>query len=587
MLNRYYRDELNFLRQEGREFAQAYPHLSRFLSEPGDDPDVERLLEGFAFLTGRMREKVEDEFPELTHSLISMLWPNYLRPVPSTTIVRFDPRWHALGAGHLLPRGTALRSRPVQGTPCRFRTSHDVTLYPLEVAGVETARSRSRSQVTLQFAVHGEQTLADLRADPLRFHLGGDGYTARTLYLWLQHYLEGVDLDVAGERRGLPADAISPVGFERDQSLLPYPRNSFQGYRILQEYLCVPDAFRFLDLRGLAAALPDEAASEFRLVFRFSRTLPRDARVGVENFQLHCTPAVNLFEQDADPIDLTGERAEYPILPSSRNPAHYEVYSVDAVEGWLTTGSGRFRGEPRRYVPFESFQHQLERDRGGDARYYRLRVRESVRNDGFSHDIAFVREDEVYRLEHHETVSLRLTCTNRQLPESLGVGDITDFADDTPSLVTARNITRPTPALRPQLDGGLLWTLISNLALNYLSLLHTDALRSVLRAYDFRALVDRQAERASQQRLAGIRAIDTVPVDRLHQGLPVRGMRSVVTLDEAAFGDEGGLYQFGCVLARFLALYASINAFHELQVVNLKNQECYTWKWQPGQQPLM
>ncbi len=96
MLNRYYRDELNFLKRQGREFAEGNPGLSRFLSERSTDPDVERLLEGFAFLTGRMREKVEDEFPELTHSLISMLWPNYLRPVPSMTVVQFTPTWHAL-----------------------------------------------------------------------------------------------------------------------------------------------------------------------------------------------------------------------------------------------------------------------------------------------------------------------------------------------------------------------------------------------------------------------------------------------------------------------------------------------------------
>ncbi|RLK51712.1 type VI secretion system protein ImpG [Alkalispirillum mobile] len=587
MLNRYFRDELNYLRQEGREFAQAYPQLSQFLSERGDDPDVERLLEGFAFLTGRMREKVEDEFPELTHSLIALLWPHYLRPVPSMAIVRFDPRWHALRSGHRLARGTLLTSAPVQGVPCRFRTSRDVTLYPLAVAGVDTARTRRRSRVTLSLRVHSDQPLAELQPDPLRLFLGGDGYTARTLYLWLQHYLEGIDLVVSGHRSFLPADSITAVGFQRDEAVLPYPRNSFQGYRILQEYLCLPDAFRFLDLRGLSDALPHWPAERFELTFRFARTLPVEARVQAEHFQLHCAPAVNLFEQDADPIDLTGERAEYRIVPGGRNPDHCEIYSVDSVAGWVTTGNGRFRGKPRRYAPFESFQHQLERDRGGEGCYYRVRLRESLRNDGFDHDIAFVRDNEVQRPGDQETVSLRLTCTNRRLPEALAVGDISDFADDTPALVEVHNVTRPTPTLRPQLGGELLWTLISNLALNYLSLLHTDALRSVLRAYDFRALVDRQAERASQQRLAGIRGIETSAIDRLHRGVPVRGMRSVVTLDEAALGDEGGLYQFGCVLARFFALYASINAFHELQVVNLKNQERYTWKWQPGQQPLM
>lgn len=50
-------------------------------AEKDADPDIERLLEGVAFLTGNLRQKIEDEFPELTHGLIKMLWPNYLRPL--------------------------------------------------------------------------------------------------------------------------------------------------------------------------------------------------------------------------------------------------------------------------------------------------------------------------------------------------------------------------------------------------------------------------------------------------------------------------------------------------------------------------
>jgi len=159
--------------------------------------------------------------------------------------------------------------------------------------------------------------------------------------------------------------------------------------------------------------------------------------------------------------------------------------------------------------------------------------------------------------------------------------------ETTPAFASFSNITRPTHTLRPTLDGSLLWTLISNLSLNYLSLLDVDALRTVLRVYDFRALVDRQAERVSQKRLAGILDIETTPVDRMVRGLPVRGIRSVMRLDQQSFASEGDLYLFGTVLSQFFALYASINAFHQLEVVNTDNQERYTWTLQQGQQPLM
>jgi len=587
-LNRFYRDELNFLRLQGREFAEAHPQLTRFLSDESMDPDVERLLEGFAFMTGRLREKVEDEFPELTHSLLAMLWPNYLRPIPSATIVRFDPHLHAISERQTLPRGTRLDSRPVQdGIACHFRTCHEMAVDPLMVNDVHARHSREVSELTLSLDVHSDQSPQAIGLDSLRLHLGGERYTAQTLYLWLNHYLERVTVEADGQARTLPTDCLTPVGFDPADSLLPYPRNAFDGYRILQEYLCFPEAFHFMDLGGLQRVLPDHPVERITLKFLFGRTLPPDAAVDRESVQLHCTPAVNLFTHEADPIDLNGRQTEYRVRPSTRQPRCFEVFSVDSVEGWLDEGQGRLRGAPRPYTPFESFEHQIERERERTALYYRVRVRESLRDDGFDHAISFVRGDESECLHRNETISLTLTCTNRELPQQLAVGDLCVPTSSTPSFVAFRNITRPTPTLRPSLDGSLLWTLISNLSLNYQSLLSLDALKSVLRVYDFRALVDRQAERVSQQRMAGIVDIETEPTDRLYRGLPVRGIRSKLTLDPRCFGSEGDLYLFGTVLSRFFGLYASINSFHLLDVVNQQNQEQYTWTCQAGQQPLV
>ncbi len=149
------------------------------------------------------------------------------------------------------------------------------------------------------------------------------------------------------------------------------------------------------------------------------------------------------------------------------------------------------------------------------------------------------------------------------------------------------NITVPSQPLRPILDGSLLWTLISNLSLNYLSLLSKDALSSVLRAYDFRALYDRQAERIAKRRLQAIVKVESRPIDKLVQGLPVRGLCSSLYIDQDGFGSEGELFLFGTVLNHFFALYASINSFHQLELINVTNKEKYTWDSQVGMQPLI
>lgn len=586
--DKYFREELAFLKEQGKQFTEIHPQLSRFLHGRTTDPDVERLLEGFAFLTARLREKVEDEFPELTHSIINMLWPNYLRPVPSMSIVAFTPD-KSVSDKHQIDRGTELDSKAVFGTKCRFKTCRDVNIYPIKCDDVTSHHTREASVIDITLSVLGENSIADTHLDDLRFYLGGDKYSSQMLYLWLNHYLDRVWVEIDGTPFSLPQHSVKTVGFDSEQALLPYPDNVYEGYRVLQEYLSFPEAFHFFDITRLAGALPKSAVREFKLKISFTKTLPTDVRVRRDNFQLYCTPVINLFDHDADPIDLTGRRSEYRIVPSSRYPSHYEVFSVDGVFGWQdkTQSSGRIRGEKRVYSAFESFQHEVERARNREALYYRTRVKNSIRGDGFDNFIAFVRGDETQSMQVDEAVSLQLTCTNRLLPLELGVGDICEPTDSSPPFATFQNITVPSQSLRPVLDGSLLWMLISNLSLNYLSLLSKDALSSVLRAYDFRALVDRQAERVARLRLEGIQKIESQPIDKILRGLPVRGLQSTIYIDQNCFGSEGELYLFGTVLSHFFALYASINSFHELVVINISNQETYSWGTQAGMQPLI
>ncbi|MGD8172760.1 type VI secretion system baseplate subunit TssF [Vibrio sp. TRT 21S02] len=586
--DKYFREELAFLKEQGKEFTEIHPQLSRFLHGNTTDPDVERLLEGFAFLTARLREKVEDEFPELTHSIINMLWPNYLRPVPSMSVVAFSPD-KSVSEKQIIARETQLDSKAIFGTKCHFRTCRNVEIFPLTTSEVHAHHTREATTIKIHLKMTGEQSVGEALLDKLRFYLGGDKYSSQMLYLWLNHYLSKVSVDVNGTEFALPKSAFSIVGFDSNEALLPYPTNVYEGYRILQEYLSFPEAFHFFDIKDIDKALPKSVHGEFTLQLNFSKTLPADVRVQTENFQLYCTPVINLFEHDADPVDLNGRKTEYRIIPSSRYPAHYEVFSVDSVAGWQdnTQTGQRIRGKKRVYSSFESFQHEVERVRDRKALYYRTRVKDSIRGDGFDSFISFIRGDETLSVDVDEAVSIKLTCTNRLLPLELGVGDICEPTDTSPPFATFRNITEPSQSLRPILDGSLLWVLISNLSLNYLSLLSKDALNCVLRAYDFRALVDRQAERVARKRLDSIVKIESQPIDKILRGLPVRGLQSTLYIDQAGFGSEGDLYLFGTVLSHFFTLYASINSFHELVVINTSNQEKYTWGTQTGMQPLI
>ncbi|MFM5169432.1 type VI secretion system baseplate subunit TssF [Aeromonas veronii] len=586
-LEHYFRDELAFLRLQGREFADSYPELTRFLSEQNTDPDVERLLEGFAFLTGNLRAKIEDEFPELTHGLLNMLWPNYLRPVPSMTIMQFSVIPGAIAQPALVRQGCQLDSLPIDDVTCHFQTCHDAWIYPAEMRQITAQSGNDLSTISLDIALHAPLPLSELQLDKLRFFLGGDSYTAYELYFWLSNQLSHIELEIDGKRFRQEAKALKSVGFERDDALLPYPNNVYSGYRILQEYFCFPESFLFFELSGGEWPKQPLPVSEFKIHFCFDRPLPAELKIRPDSFMLNCVPAINLFQHDSEPVNLNGRQAEYPLKASYRYADSFEIFSVDQVEGWVEGNMGRSRGTPRIYQPFESFQHQIERAKQRLALYYRVRVRESVSGDGFEHSLSFVRGDETTTVDLDESISVTLTCTNRSRAARLKVGSICVPTGSSPSFATFRNLIRPTRPLRPALDGSLHWTLISNLSLNYVSLLRRDALVQVLRTYDFPALHDKQAEQASRKRLAGIEEIETKPVDRLVRGMPVRGLKSVLSIRQSAFGSEGELYLFSTVLAHFFSLYASVNAFHLLEVVNLDNKERYQWPVQIGQHSLM
>lgn len=602
---KYFRDELDYLRQLGRDAAVERPHLAAFLSEQGSDPDVERLLEGFAFLTGNLREKIDDQFPELTHGLLNMLWPNYLRPVPSMTIIEYTPYNNIITEATLVKRGGQVISVPIAqenehssfrsnnihtGPQCIFTLCRDIWLFPMSIRDISVNNSNEQGILAIHFGAKAGLNLQDLQLGKLRFYLGEDHYTNTQLYLWIHHYFERAEWVVNGVTLPMPDFSFNPVGFEREDALLPYPKNAYIGYRILQEYFCFPEGFLFFDVTGVADFPPHLNASEFTLNLYFSKALPPEIKVRSTTLRLNCTPAVNLFQHDSEAIELDGKQTEYPLFASYHHPERYDIFSVDRVDSWLSDKEavkGRSRGYTRVYPAFESFHHQIENTQDRSTLYYRLRVKNSLFRKGFEHYISFVRSDESKLILAEENVSVGLTCTNRELPLLLRVGDINQPTRESPSFATFRNITRPSVPLYPVLDGSLHWSLISNMSLNYMSLLDKDALKQILHTYDFPSMHNRQSARASQKRLDAIQRIETQPIDRLFRGLPVRGLQTTLWLEQTAFSSEGDLYLFGTVLARFFSLYANVNAFHLLKIINLDNQECYEWPVQMGQHALM
>ncbi|MEX3774643.1 type VI secretion system baseplate subunit TssF [Pseudomonas sp. MYb118] len=592
--NHYYQSELTALRQLGRRFAERSPALAPFLGQAGRDPDVERLLEGFAFLTGRLRQKLDDELPELSHSLMQLLWPNYMRPLPAFSILQFEPLQRT-GSALRVERDTPVESLPVDGVSCCFRTCYPVELLPLNLAGLNYSVTGEGSLLSMRLEMSVEGHLGEMELKRLRLHFAGERYISQMLYLSLLRNLDGIELvpldAVGGPVTGedgtpmtlrIPGSCVQPVGFAEEEALIPYPLNTFRGYRYLQEYFAFQDKFLFVDISGLdiLEALPASILKQVRgLELRFgirSSGIQR-LRPTLDNVRLHCTPVVNLFKHDALPIRFDGKQDEYLLLPVKYDPQSCGVFSVESVTGWNVGGRGY-----EEYVPFESFEHDPSFDVSTSRPHYSVRQRTSSLHDGLDTYLSFgVRDTEV-----QETLSIELTCTNQNLPRKLKLGDICIACEKTPEFLNFRNITPVTSSFAPPVNRDFLWKLISNMSLNYLSLADVNALKVILETYDLPRYYDQHAEKVSKRLLGGLKSIRHQHVDRLHQGLPVRGLRTELTIDPQGYIGEGDLFVFASVLNEFFALYASLNSYHELRVKSTQG-EVYQWTPRMGLQPLL
>jgi len=545
---RYFQDELEYLHKSGEEFSQYFPKLTEYLSSRSVDPDVERLLEGFAFLTGRLREKIDDQLPEVTQSLLQLLWPNFLRPIPSMTVMQFAPKPGAINEAHIIERGAEVESIPVDDTICKFRTCYDTEILPLEITDVQHDVSKEASVIKLRFQTQSEEPIGSINLTNLRLYLGGGEYSALTINLWLHRYLQGGEISTGKDQAAkLAKTHFAPVGMAKNEEVLP----------------------------------------QFEVLLRFERPLPPDVRTTLQTFLLHCVPAINLFDHDAEPILLSGKRSEYHVQPARRDAGKVEIFSIEGVTGWAPNAGAKSGGISRDYSRFESFMHEVERVDGRTAVYFRERVKQSISGEKLDRMLSFVREDELSLVNDGETISTRLLCTNGVVPSELAVGDVAIPSNSVPSFVRPRNVMRPTEPRYPVVDGTLQWQLISALSLNYLSLQNVEALRTILHAFDFAARVDRQNERSALRRLEGIESIASETSDRLFKGRPVRGTRSVLQVRESKFASEGEMFLFSTVLAEFFALFATINSFHELVVNGLDAGEEYRWTARIGNQPLI
>ncbi|UAN62236.1 type VI secretion system baseplate subunit TssF [Serratia sp. JSRIV006] len=578
----YYQKELVFLKQHGKVFAQRFPKIARRLGMVdggSEDPHVERLIESFALLTARIHQRLDDDMPEVAQALLTTLAPQFLRPIPSTCIVAVEPDRLKSGITEktTIPAGTSLFSRHISEAVCQFQTVYAVTLQPLAINNARFFFDKNSLNwcLHLRFDVWSGATV---NGDNLRVFLHGPSNAVNMIYTLLCSAIKTLSLHYGEQHYSLKPNAVNPVGFQAQEGVLAKDPRIASIYALLQEYFCFPQKFHFLDLQ-LPKQFRASANTTFELDVVFNRThlaphLEKLAGLIDENFfRLHCTPAVNLFAQCAEPIMLNEGTAEYPVIPDIRRQDQIDIWAINDV---IAQTKQHDNIVMRPILPLFGIQHTRQAE--GSGIYWQSFQRQTVTANGTDNKvfIAFANTTAEVVTSDADIVTISLSCTNHSLPSQMKNGHPEgDFDADMPLAgIKILALNRPTRPIMPPASNAVQWRLISQLSINHMSLGSTDGaniLRETLMLYNVQELP--QITRMIDMLLR----IEVQPVTaRLNGNDPhslARGIELTLVFHQDML-HEPEYYLLCCFLDHFLGLYAPVNSFS--RVTTIIENEPYT-----------
>ncbi|MEX0725273.1 MAG: type VI secretion system baseplate subunit TssF [Planctomycetaceae bacterium] len=624
LLKNYYEKELEYFRHMSAEFANAYPKIASRLGidERGvRDASAEHVIQGVALLNARIRKKIDDDFPELVDSIFDIVYPDFLKPTPSLSLVQFQLAGKEGDAGSLvvLPaETTTLQTETSRRIPLVYRTCYPVELRPLDVTScsfqnkafdppkrehlfheyrfdnpVKDRKIHVDSRLEMKLTVTSDNvTPSEICPDRLRLfiNLPQMSFAGRLSELLFQRLLGIVVTDAAQPNTlvTLPATTIQAVGFAPDENLFPQSPRSFEGYRLLQEYFSFPWKFLFFDLVGLKDACSQ--LNSCTLIFHFYFSEPDaelENRITRDSLLLGCAPVVNLFPSTASEIHLNRRKSEYRVMTETRNEDAEEIYAVTEVNGIDENGESSpieplyGSKNPQSASQSKCFWHISRRE---------LEERDSYAPAGYQYWITLVNFMHERVDDLPQALDVRTLSMSRDLPNSFGeIGEKCQFRVSEHKGIECRVLVTPTPTRRRSRDDLAYWQLLSHLSLNYTSLQSTSGtpalLQKILHLYDPVSTHD------SQEQINGVTGLRHEPgiryLDHTLGGF-CRGLQIDMTFDESRFAGNSP-YLLASVLDHFLSLYVNVNSYTELSASTQRmNEKGTRWRWSPkaGGRPL-
>ena len=591
----FYERELGLLRRSMRAFSERYPDAAARLGisgERSEDPHVERLLQSAALSNARAAARIDDNYSEMPAEMLERLHPEVLRPFPASAIAQIRPEPDPSRGPQTIARGTEFASYHGK---YRFRSAYDVMLAPLSIGDLRYAAvARAPRQVVLPadtlgvlsvtFETPREPAGFKHVPDRVRIYLDGAPQIVAALSdACLLHAIGAfVELDDSGQWRALESVPVSAVGFGDADGLFPAPPEMAFPLRLLREYFAFPERFHFIDvdfrttLAQAASAVPPAPATPVTSVTLHlaiagvrhdSPVAQRLSAASADNLKLFCTPVVNLFQRDSEPVaaaELPGHPApRYPVVPSGVTVAGTEVWSINEV--WLNQESAANR---ELIEPLHAF---------GYRKYYGATMWATVRdaraaqeNPGYGTALTLRKLDRSVVSVDPKQLLVKATYTNRNLPADMPIGapegDLEALDTDVKYPIVL--LQQPTRSEWPKPGSECGWQLLTQMSPHVCRLdqLGLRALKALFR--QFAAHARRQAlhiDGITALRWRGIKLWTTAAgIGSFEPGIEI-----TMTLDEQRFELEC-MNTFIGVMDRLFATYVDINSAIQLVAVSAR-----------------
>jgi type VI secretion system protein ImpG len=607
-IEKYFEREYNYLQIAGEEFAEQHQAIAgklRLSERQRKDPFVERLMEAFAFLAGRIHERLDDEIPEFTGGLLEQLFPQFLRPFPSCAILEAEGLTGAITKPVNIEKGSEVqtptgkykvkyRVAPAPEEKARiiekeesaefiFHTTQELVVRPMNLKEVRVDTMPDKSMaLILRLNLDRNVDYNSLELDSLRLYLHGAESVKYNLLLYLTRYVNSVQIREL-DRKDTPFTPLDSFEIDipgltdyldspdSDQDMLPYARQTFKGFRLLQEYFAFPERFFFIDIKGLDTFTASDNGHPFEIALVFDRKLSTEYFPTIKNILIHCTPIINLFDRPAEEVPVDQRMPEYYIVPDIDRRKSREIYAVKSV-----VGIGEDRMDHYHYIPITSYDILDTNDPEYEYKRFYSTMRRAIQSDMANTVIRLFGPSMEKDVFPKETLSIEAILSNGFLPSKyLEVGSITEPVNF-PGGLKVKNLTIPSEVLPNPERQNYLWALISHLSLSYQTLAQAENLKTILSLYNWSPSFNNP----NKKRIEGIVNIKPTKVKNIfrERGL-VRAIEFIIELDGKQFEHgEGDIYLFGCILNRFLSEYITINSFVILTIIDVETNKEYHWE---------